>query len=143
MRQFGIALLIGLLTVVSVSCRKAATTASGPLTVVIVVGSGGKTMTMRLDGADGAEVTNPPADKYINAKLAKPGIVSVDAALFKSTPPLFAITMEIDNQKEVRLRFEGFTDVVLKELSAGGKEVGPGEAIPVGKHAYSVRGKAP
>ena len=44
-------------------------------------------------------------------------------SLFKSAPPLFAITLEIDNQKEVRLRFEGFTDVVLKELGAGGKEM--------------------
>ena len=74
--------------------------------------------------------------------MTKPGIVNVDAALFKSTPPLFAITMDIDNQKELRLKFEGLTDVVLKELSAGGKEVGPGEAIPPGRHNYSVRGKA-
>jgi hypothetical protein len=143
MRRFSSALLIGLLAMSSVSCKKAVTTATGPLTVVIVVESGGKNMTVRLEGADGAAVTNPPGDRQINAKLSKPGAVSVDAALFRSTPPLFAISMEIDNQKEVRLRFEGFTDVVLKELSAGGKEVGLSEAIPPGKHTYSVRGKAP
>jgi hypothetical protein len=143
MRQVGTALLIGLLMAVSASCRKAATTATGLLTVVIVVESGGKNMTLRVDGADGAEVTNPPGDKQINCKLTKPGIVSVDASLFKSTPPLFSIAMEMDNQKEVRLRFEGFTDVVLKELSAGGKDVSLGETIPPGNHTYSVRGKAP
>ena len=142
MRQFSAALLIGLLFMPSVSCRKAAT-ASGPPTVVVVVGSGGKTMTLRLDGADGAEVTNPPVDKYIKATLTKPGIVTVDAALFTSGPTMFAITMELDNEKEVRLRFDGFTDVMLKETSAGGKEVGLSETIPPGKHVYSVRGKAP
>jgi hypothetical protein len=143
MRHFSAPLLVGLLTLLSVSCKKAATTSTGPVTVVIVVESGGKNMTVRLDGADGAEVTSPPGDKLINAKLTKSGLVSVDASLFKSTPPLFAIAIEIDNQKEMRLRFEGFTDVVLKELSAGGKEVGLNEAIPPGKHTYSVRGKAP
>jgi hypothetical protein len=143
MRRISAALLVGLLTVLPVGCRKAGTTASGPLTVVIVVESGGKSMTLRLDGADGAQTANPPADKYIKAALTKPGIVSVDASLFGSTPPLFAIVLEIDNQKEVRLRFEGFTDVVLKKLSAGGKEVGLSETIPPGKHTYSVRGKAP
>jgi hypothetical protein len=141
MRQFSTAVLIGLVTILSVSCRKAATTGAGPLTVVIVVESGGKNMTVRLDGADGAVVTNSPADKHIKATLNKPGIVSVEASLFQSAPPLFAITMEIDNQREVRLRFEGYTDVVLKELSAGGKEVGLSEAIPPGKHTFSVRGR--
>jgi autotransporter adhesin len=53
---------------------------------VPVVESGGKNMTVRLDGADGAEVTNPPGEKHINAKLNKSGIVSIDASLFKSTP---------------------------------------------------------
>jgi hypothetical protein len=143
MRRISTALLIGLLTVLPVGCGKKGPTAAGPLTVVIVVESGGKGMTLRLDGADGAETTNPPADKSIRATLTKPGHVSVDASLFKSAPPLFAITLEIDNQKEVRLRFEGFTDVVLKELGPGGKEVGLGETILPGKHTYSVRGKAP
>ena len=142
MRHCSVSLLVGLLTMLSVSCRKAATTSTGPVTIVIVVEAGGKNMTVRLDGADGAEVTSLPGEKQINAKLNKSGIVSVDASLFKSTPPMFAIAMEIDNQKEVRLRFEGFTDVVLKELSAGGKEVSLSELILPGKHSYSVRGKA-
>src|SRR5438034_10740157 len=103
MRQFSAALLIVVVAMLPMSCRKA-TTASGPLAVVIVIGSGGQSMTLRLDGADGAEVTNPPADKHIRATLTKPGIVTVDAALFKSTPPLFAITMEIDNPKELQMK---------------------------------------
>jgi hypothetical protein len=143
MRPLAAAILIGLVNIPSAGCKKTTTAAAGPVTVVIVVEPGGKNMTLRLDGADGAEATNPPAEKYIKATLTKPGVVSIDAGLFKSAPPLFAITLELDNQKEVRLRFEGFTDVVIKELSAGGKEVSPSEAIPPGKHTYTVRGKAP
>ena len=59
-------------------------------------------------------------------------------ASYTRTDELATMTLEVENHKEMKLAIIGLKNPVIKETSAGGKVIGPEDAIAPGKHTFQV-----